>query len=575
MIRRVYASDKRFKSVDFTNGLNIVIAEQSINADDKDTRNGVGKTTLIHVIDFCLGADLDDKKLPIEEIASWIFYLEMELSGSIITVGRAISDSNRILIEGDTSQLPISPTQEIGMQYYSNDDWKRLLGQEFFLIPKTERKKYKPSYRKLVGFFMRKNKDAYVDPFRLFSKEPTYQMQINNAYLLGLSWENASDVQLLKDKKKENDALSKLLKDSGVDASVASLENRSAVLKGQIERKEKEISQFRVHEEYSKVQKDADELTLLMKNASKESYSLNNKLTGYKEAIAEENISEKWSVSDVYKDIGINFEGKAKKTLDEAKDFHEKLISNRQEFLKTEIEEIENKIKSNRENHKEWDVKRSELLKTLSTYGALEDYHRLQKSFENIRIEFLDVKKMIEKSRKVQAQKQKLKGEKNELETKIERDFQERKVEWESAFQIFDANSHYLYNESGHLTVPRSGNGYGFNIDIPASGSEGISNMKIFCYDLMLLEIFRKKGGINFLVHDSTLFDSVDARQVVKALELAHKKCTSFNGQYICVFNSDMLNRCKFADTFNPNEFIRLKLGDKNDEDSLLGFRYN
>lgn len=69
MIRRVYASDKRFKSVEFTNGLNIVLAEQSANSDSKDTRNGVGKTTLIHVIDFCLGAELDKGKLPIDKIS--------------------------------------------------------------------------------------------------------------------------------------------------------------------------------------------------------------------------------------------------------------------------------------------------------------------------------------------------------------------------------------------------------------------------------------------------------------------------------------------------------------------------
>jgi len=79
---------------------------------------------------------------------------------------------------------------------------------------------------------------------------------------------------------------------------------------------------------------------------------------------------------------------------------------------------------------------------------------------------------------------------------------------------------------------------------------------------------------INFLVHDSTLFDGVDARQTAFALELAHKKAIDNGFQYICAFNSDMLPMEEFSEDFDVQKYVRLKLDDKEPGDSLLGFRY-
>ena len=59
MIYKVFADNPNFKEVNFTKGLNIVLGSKSSDSDDKDTRNGVGKTLLIDIINFCLGAHID------------------------------------------------------------------------------------------------------------------------------------------------------------------------------------------------------------------------------------------------------------------------------------------------------------------------------------------------------------------------------------------------------------------------------------------------------------------------------------------------------------------------------------
>ena len=58
MIHKISANQQSFRTVDFQPGFNVVLAEKDDSADDKDSRNGIGKSSLIEVIHFCLGSDL-------------------------------------------------------------------------------------------------------------------------------------------------------------------------------------------------------------------------------------------------------------------------------------------------------------------------------------------------------------------------------------------------------------------------------------------------------------------------------------------------------------------------------------
>ena len=98
--------------------------------------------------------------------------------------------------------------------------------------------------------------------------------------------------------------------------------------------------------------------------------------------------------------------------------------------------------------------------------------------------------------------------------------------------------------------------------------------MKVFCYDLMLVNKFTQSNMIDFLVHDTTMFDGVDSRQVAHALEHANAKGQGAGFQYICFFNSDSIPYEDFSENFDVDSFIRLRLSDKRPEDSLLGFHF-
>ena len=98
--------------------------------------------------------------------------------------------------------------------------------------------------------------------------------------------------------------------------------------------------------------------------------------------------------------------------------------------------------------------------------------------------------------------------------------------------------------------------------------------MKIFCYDLMLVELMRQSDGIDFLFHDSSIFDGVDSRQTALALMHAHRKGLECNFQYICALNSDMIPSDDFDEGFDLSKFVRLTLKDQKSEDAALGFHF-
>jgi uncharacterized protein YydD (DUF2326 family) len=170
--------------------------------------------------------------------------------------------------------------------------------------------------------------------------------------------------------------------------------------------------------------------------------------------------------------------------------------------------------------------------------------------------------------------KKDIKASKIELETKLQRDYEQCRTKWENAVSLFNENSEALYDEPGKLIINTTDNGYGFDVEINKSSSEGVGKMKIFCYDLMLVELMRQRDGIDFLFHDSSIFDGVDSRQRALALMHAHRKGLEYNFQYICALNSDMIPSDDFDEGFTLDKFVRLTLKDQRPEDATLGFHF-
>ncbi|MEY9363656.1 uncharacterized protein YydD (DUF2326 family) [Bradyrhizobium yuanmingense] len=63
MIIRVWSDLPTFKEVTFQDGFNVVLADTAEDSKETESTNGLGKTTLIRIIHFCLGMEIGRDKV--------------------------------------------------------------------------------------------------------------------------------------------------------------------------------------------------------------------------------------------------------------------------------------------------------------------------------------------------------------------------------------------------------------------------------------------------------------------------------------------------------------------------------
>ena len=581
LIRSVKANKPSFRTVYFKPGFNVVLADRTQTSSKKDSRNGLGKSTLIEIIHFCLGANVQrNKGLHISSLRNWIFSLELTLAGKIFTVSRSINEPQRVVIEGDTSDWTVKPKEEDGELTFSILRWNKLLGSLLFDLPIKE-EKFSPTFRSLISYFIRRGKDAYSTPFEHHRKQQVGNKQINNAFLLDLTWEYAQELQKLKDEEKLLSNIKKLKKNSdegavfGILGSLGELEALKVQTEREVREKKRNLDSFQVHPQYSDIEQNANRLTREVHELTNENIANQRLLNYYESSIEQENLTEAEEVVRIYNSARIELPELVIKRLEDVNDFHNTIIENRVTFLNTEIERLRSLIRTSEYLIREKTIQRASFLSILETHGALEEYTRLNELYLESYADLKEINKRIEELRSFEEGKSILRAKKEHLLQRALGDRWERQAQYERAITIFNENSQVLYQSSGTLIINIDLNGFQFNVDIPRAGSVGIDNMKIFCYDLMLAELWSmKEKSPNVLIHDSIIYDGVDERQVALALELAAKKAEECGFQYICTLNSDTIPYSEFSSDFNFNSFVRLTLTDNNDEGKLFGIQF-
>lgn len=582
MIRAVRCNQPRFKTVEFQPGFNVVLAERTKESTRKDTRNGLGKTTLVEIIHFCLGASTSKgKDLLQEPILGWIYHLDIELRGRPYTVSRDTAKPSEVSIKGDFADWPIQPKvdSKTGQAHYPVREWNILLGWLVFDLPlPVTDGKYSPSFRSLVSYFVRKGRDAFSTPFEHYRKQLLWDKQVNNAFLLNLDWQHAQNRQLLRDRE---DALRhlKAVAKSGLLADLigtpGELEAVRFRLEDQIRRRHEQLATFRVHPLYRQIEGDANVLTAKIHELTNLNLATRRMLQFYNSSLEEEKPASPDMVSEAYREAGITLPGTVVKRLDEVQDFHQHITINRRRFLASEMERLNRQILERENEIRKHAEERAGLLAILETHGALEEYTRLQEMHQQTVSELDEINTRIENQRKFETEQSAIKIEKEELLLEGRADLEERKSIRQRAISLFNGNSEALYEVPGKLIVDIDATGYRFDVDIERSGSQGIDQMKVFCYDLMLAQLWsQKENGPGFLIHDSTIFDGVDERQVALALQLAAREAEQRQFQYICCLNSDLVPKRDFDEGFDLQSYARLILTDVREDGCLLGIRF-
>lgn len=571
MIHRVYANHDSFRPISLTKGLNIIVADRTSDSSSKDTRNGVGKSTLLDIIHFCLGADMAKSRLNCDALKGWAFTLDISLGDNRLLVTRAVG-SNSVIVDGRTDGFIIQPTvdSESNALSYSNDNWVLVLGSFLFSLDLPGQNR--PSFRTLISYFIRP-RSGYADPIKFLDAQRAWSKQVNVAYLLGMNWKFASDAAQLASKLKNLMLLQKEMQSS--TTSVGDLESQVVSLEKQIEEAYSDIDRFRIHPNYEELERRASQLTNEIHQQINAKSILSRQLARYRQSLKKEVVSSPEEIRNIYQAANVSLSEAVVRTFEEVKQFHERIIRNRSEFLKAEIARLKADIDNLSTSISDLNNQRVPLLQILQEKGALQEMVSLQERYGQLQTKLSMTQERLQSATMLKSTMSDIKSKQTQNLSMAIAEHQALRVNWSQAIRLYNDHANSMYGQPGKLIIDLSTTGYRFDTVISRDDSTGLSKMKIFIFDLVLLQmqsfLNRKQ---DFLIHDSLMFDGVDARQCATAIEMADKIASQLNGQYICVLNSDAVPIDDFSSGFNFEHFVRAKLTDKEPEGTLLGIRY-
>ncbi|MDQ6867018.1 MAG: DUF2326 domain-containing protein [Pseudomonadota bacterium] len=591
MIGAIESSLPTFKTIRFQAGLNVLLADTQPDSTDKQTRNSAGKTSLVEIIHFLMGSNCDKDSLfrtkaLIEHTFTGVFFIASEQ----FTVQRGGAEPPKIfLLAGgeDRPDLPKKTDKLSGRLFVSNSNWRIFLGHSMFGMPADiEGTAFEdpgtPTFRALFSYFTRRrNSGAFLYPERQAEQQQRGDWQVNLSYLLGLDWQIPFEFQKVRTRERTLEELKKAARGGAfgeVMGTVAELRPQVTIAETKAEKLRTQLLSFEVLDSYCDLSRRAAKAKTEMQALGRESVGLHETLEHLERALAIERPPDRADIQKLYAASGIELPGVALRRFDEVNRFYDSVVQNRRTHLRHEIEETRRQISDHESRLSSLDVERRDILKTLEGRGAFEDFINLQRELANLEASAATLRERYKAAEILEGESTQLDLDRVNLKRRLQEDHQQRKAALDKAILLIADAINELYDDrTGRFVVEATENGPEFRISIEGDRGGGISNIEIFCLDLALLQLARERfGGPGFLIHDSHLFDGVDARQIARALLLGAQATDCDDLQYIVTMNSDIFDSLPLPDEIDREKVtLKTRLSDENETGGLFGFRFD
>lgn len=583
MIHEVTSDLASFKSLRFRPGLNVLLAEKSAGANDRQSRNGAGKTSFVELIHFLFGGKAEPGSIfRSDALVDAAFEARFDLGGHVVTAARSGSKPSRIRLQGEASHwpIPLALDDDTGDLLLSNENWKTNLGALLFELSVDPEARFAPTFRSLFSYFARRQgSGGFVKPTQQSGQQQGWDQQVAVSYLLGLDAGIAQEFQETRAQEKAMAELRKAAKQGNLGrfyGNAADFRTRLAVAQTNARRLQEQVAAFNVVPEYAAMEREATEITRAISALNNDNLIDRELIDQLKTSLDDETPPEASNVERLYAEAGVVLPGTVSRRFEEVARFHEAIIRNRRAHLATEIEAAEARIAGRDRRRADLDHRRAQLMGILRSGGALEHYNRLQEEVGRAEANVEALRQQLDIAERIESTKVQLEIERGRLRQALQNDIHERDGVVREAILLFEELSNALYERAGSLMIDATPNGPSFEVTIDSQRSKGINSMQIFCFDLMLATLATHRGlGPGFLIHDSHLFDGVDERQVAKALQLGADQAEAEGFQYIVTMNSDAMPEDGFRDGFDIGGFVNpTVLTDEIETGGLFGIRF-
>jgi len=538
-----------FKEIVFKDGLNIILGQYT--QDGKDI-NGIGKTTIVFLIDYCLLADGPKKDFYSSKynfLDQHSVSLRFTNSGELYRIDRTFDSQQKT--------KAFFGKDETNLTEYTDKDLRIILGN---LVMKNDTYSgvYDPSwFRTIMNFFVQDDhsflaRDANKIEKFIAGGQRKSQLLTYNMFLLGLDnsniWKFDQDrVELKKLRNDQTVTRKHITEQTGksVDASKAEVES----IERKVKQFEDNLDSYQFESSYTAIEHEIRELSQEISQLNFEHLDVGQKLSDIRESLKVNIDLEVDKIKEIYSEVNEQFADFVCKELDSVIAFRNDISINRSVFLNTRekryienLSDITNKIISLEE-------KRSKFYKRLEEQNAFDaiksNYETLieqQSSLESRRVYFNQLD-LIEEN---------IAGKKTDIDgivadiVKSKRDIQQEINEIKDLFIEIVSNSvdtensdvePYLeFKSRPHATSPIL-----LNIEVPRSGSLGKGRFKILSYDLtvFLNACINKRDLPRFLIHDG-VFHGIAHKTRIKLLNFLNYKFPQIGeSQYIITLNED------------------------------------
>ncbi len=582
---QVYANQP-FKTVKFSEDFNVILGKVTRPKDSSVDSHNLGKTTLIHIINFLLLKGFDKNNFLHQyknKFEKYTFFLEILLNdGRFLTIRRSVEENTKISMILHTNEYE---------DYRENLQWtynniaflkaKEVLNE---LLNFDVVKQY--SYRKTVSYFLR-TQDDYLDVFQLnkFKSSKDIEWKPVLFDLLGFNGEILKEKYEL-DQRKTN-----------INKEITLLQNKTTnaeeidKIKGLIEVREEErnslklqLDQFNFYKQELNINlKLVEEIEFEISKKNSLRYSLEFELEKIQQSLQNKISFDLAETEEIFNDVKIYFPKELKKDYQDLIKFNEELFTERKQHLVERLKEVKKDYKEVDSELVELNNKQSKLLAILQDKDTFKKFKKYQTDIIKIESEILLLQEELKKvneigslTERVERLNVKADGLKEQIKKQV---IEEVNNNYSSIRKIFNQIIKDIINLPAIPSIKINKNGnveyeadiQDVNEDLTAKG-KGTTYRKLLCvaFDLAILINYSNKSFFKFVYHDGAL-EGLDNRKKIKFINLAKRICKEYNLQYILTSIEDDLPRDDTGKVMEfPSNEIAVILDDKGDSGRLF-----
>jgi uncharacterized protein YydD (DUF2326 family) len=545
---------KIIREIKFHNGLNLIIDE----SEHQITGNGVGKTTVLKLVDFCLGANPKH------------IYIDQETKKQEYKLVKDFLIENKVLItlvlttdlEKSTDDIVIQRNFLARKEIIRTINEEPMAEQEFdirlssILFP--EHLASKPTFRQIISHNIRYKDESINNTLKTldtYTSDAEYETLY--LFLFGCEFTKGNSKQEILAKIKQEDTYKSRLEKSQTKTAYETALN---LINNDIEELNKKKSSFNLNENF---EKDLDKLNEVKYEVNKLSSSI-GKLNIRKGLILEtetELISSRSNIDlrqlEIIYEQAIHKVATIQKTFSELVAFHNTMIDEKVKFIKKELPAIDKLLSEKNDLLKRLLADEKRLTAAIAKSDSFEELekviaeltekYRKKGEFENIIQQLTEVEGNIKEFNK----------QLSEIDDELFSDSFEQivKRQLNKFNKHFASISNELYGEQYAIKYDITTNKKGQRLykfsSFNANMSTGKKQGEISCFD-MAYTIFADEENIpclHFLLNDKK--ELMHDNQLVKIAEFANRN----NIQFVASILKD-----KLPDEINKEEYFVVKL---------------